>query len=182
MVFLEKYAFNTSHLNTLRHFLTDHFEKRSANSEVASTAIKNRTEELSKEIEFLFVMHRKGNVSENLFTTRLKNLETELEDLNELIAVKRSENYNIKNLLSFAVKALTAPHHYWKDSPLEIRRKLQEFYFPKGIIYDGINLRTPKLCSIFKLKEYLGNDKFPIVDPRRFELLTFALQKHCSTS
>jgi len=162
--FLGQYAFDTYHLNLLKDYLKKHLGKYSENSEIASTAIVKRTEELNQEIEFLFTTHRKGNVSEATFVSRMNRLENELEELTELHRVKKAEHIDIDSVLSFAAKALKAPHELWKKSPIEIRRKLQEFYFPKGLVFTGGKLRTPKICSIFKLKEVFDSLKFPIVN------------------
>jgi hypothetical protein len=56
------------------------------------------------------------------------------------------------------------PHLFWKESPLEIRRKFQVFGFPMGVVFNGKDLRTPKVRSIYKLKELIDNSKFPEVD------------------
>ena len=169
MDFLQQYAFDTYHLKRLKEYLIKHLDKHSANEGMASTVILKRIEELNQEIEFLFTTHRKGNVSEAMFVSRMNKLENELEDLTELQRVKKVEHIDIDSLLTFAAKALKAPHVLWKKSPIEIRRKLQEFYFPKGIVFNGEKLRTPKVCNIFKLKELFDDSNVPKVDLRDTE-------------
>jgi hypothetical protein len=116
------------------------------------------------------IPHRKGNVSEAMFSSRMKKLETELEELTHLARDKKHEGFDFVEALESAANVLTDPQETWKNSPLEIRRKIQEFYFPEGIIFNGDKLRTPKVNSIFKLKELFDSSKFSIVTPRRIEL------------
>lgn len=162
--FLQQFAFDTYYLNQLKDYLKVHLDKHTEKEKIADGAIIKRIDEVNQEISFLFTTHRKGNVSEAMFLSRLGKLETELEELQELQRVKKVEYFDIDGVLSFAAKALKAPNVLWQKGNLEIRRKLQEFYFPIGVIFDGKNLRTLKVCSIIRLKKLFDSSKFSIVN------------------
>ena len=40
------------------------------------------------------------------------------------------------------------------------------FVFPKGLVFDGQKFRTPKVCSVYKLKDIIDNDLHPKADLR----------------
>jgi site-specific DNA recombinase len=166
MELLQSYAFDNFHLNALKEYLGKHFGKKSSNEIYANNAMEKRIEQINQEIDQLIQIHGQGNISVNIFSTRIKKLEDEMEELQELLKVKKSENINIPDLLDFAVSALKGLHHLWEKCPLEIKRKLQVFGFSNVIIFDGVNFRTPKICSVFKLKVLIDDLKFPRVNLR----------------
>lgn len=45
-----------------------------------------------------------------------------------------------------------SPGELWKKAPLEQQLRLQWFYFPEGITLEKTGSRTPKICSLFKVK------------------------------
>jgi site-specific DNA recombinase len=177
---LQQFAFDLSHINLLKTFLISRHNKEITDSRLATNAVKQRIEELNKDIEFLFVAHRKGSVSESLFSRRLSTLEAELDELTDLMRSRAGEDIDLDGLMQCTAKVLTEPHTFWENSPLNTKRKLQEFYFPEGIVFDGENCRTPRICFIFKLKETLDSSKFSIVDLRSSGKNT--LQTHPFTS
>lgn len=169
IAFLSQFAFDTSHLNALKEYLEKHFGKRTVNDAHVSAAIHKRIDEINQQIDVLIDLHGKGSISENSFELRVKRLESENEELREVSKAAVNENININDLIKYSAQVLQAPHLFWEKSSLEIRRKFQEFDFPKGIVFDGVNLRTPKICSVFKLKLLIDESKFPKVTPRGIE-------------
>ncbi|WP_295794695.1 recombinase family protein [Mucilaginibacter sp.] len=174
MDFLQEYALDTRHLNQLKDYLEFRLNKQVANDTVADTAVLKRVEEVNQEIAFLFTTHRKGNVSETMFVSRMGRLENELEELQELQRVKKVDDFEIASVLNFVAEALKTPQFLWKKTSLDIRRKLQEFYFPIGLTFDGEKLRTLKVCSVFKLKKHFDSLKFPIVNLHNTETNTMS--------
>ena len=133
---------------------------------VKEKLIAKRIEEINQQIDNLIKLHSQEAISTNIFTNRTKKLETELDDLQDLLKAKTSMDVDVPDLLNYVADVLKNPHLFWERSTIEIKRKLQVFDFPNGIIFDGINLRTPKVCRLFKLKELIDGGKFPGVDLR----------------
>ena len=174
MDLLSRYAFDTTHLNVLKTHLENHFGKRVDNEEYAHSALGKRIEEINQQIDNLIKLHSQEAISTNIFTNRTKKLETELDDLQDLLKAKTSMDVDVPDLLNYVADVLKNPHLFWERSTIEIKRKLQVFDFPNGIIFDGINLRTPKVCRLFKLKELIDGGKFPGVDLRISEKNTLS--------
>lgn len=98
-----------------------------------------------------------------------------------LSAVQEAD-IDTNEIFEFVDEYLRKPSSVWKEAKLDKKLKLQWFQFPQGVVFDGKDYGTAQTASIFKTKEAFLPPQSPVVDPRRFELLTFALQKHCSTS
>ncbi|MGZ3836539.1 MAG: hypothetical protein ACXVB0_23690, partial [Mucilaginibacter sp.] len=166
MNFLNRYAFDTTHLNIMKTYLEKHFGRNSITEAQANIAIEKRIDEINQQIDNLIKLHSEETISTNIFTLRVKKYEVEMEDLQGLLKAKSNTDVNIPDLLRYVADVLKYPHLFWKRSSIETRKKLQVFDFPHGVVFDGNNLRTPKVCRLFKLKELIDTCKFPIVNSR----------------
>ncbi|MBS1502214.1 MAG: recombinase family protein, partial [Bacteroidetes bacterium] len=164
--YLESLSFDSGKLRQLKRYLDSHFTKRINNEEQATVAIQERIKELDKQIDKLIELHSGEKISVSIFTTRIKKIEDERDDLLELQKSKITENVDINELLKNSAKALKQPHVIWQNGNLELKRAWQKFVFPKGLVFDGKNLRTPKICRIFNLKDVFDPQKFSIVTLR----------------
>jgi len=160
--YFSKCSLKTEHLVSLRNSLKEHFEKHLKNDLVANDAIEQRIDELNKQIDVLIALHSQGNLSEGVFNARVKKYEAELDELNSLSNTNSKSGINMDGLLRFVNGFLLAPHIVWQKSPIEIKRKIQVFVFPQGIVFNGVNFRTPKICSIFQVKQLIAGS----LDPR----------------
>jgi len=150
---LERYTFNTAHLNSLKDHLVKHFGQHRAKDSNDNEIIKSRIIEINLKIDHLITLQEKGSISSAILTNRVQKLEEELEELNGLLKNKEDNEVNIPELIRFASTVLRQPGALWQKSPLEIKKKLQVFDFPNGVIFHDGKFRTPKVCSIYKLKE-----------------------------
>ncbi len=100
---------------------------------------------------------------------RISRLDTELDELKNLVRPKEKSHINIPNLLKIGAKFLKNPSLLWQVADSEIKKKLQWFEFPEGVLFDGVNFRTAKVCSIFKAKELIDCSKSIIVRPHGLE-------------
>jgi site-specific DNA recombinase len=166
MAFLSLFSFDTSHLQNLRAHLERHFGKQASSDKEGKVAIGRRIEEINQQIDVLIDLHGQGSISESIFSHRIQRLEVELEELQDLLKAKSDVEVNIGELLAHVEETLKAPHLFWSKSPSEIRRKFQVFDFPYGVVFDGEHFRTPKVCSLFKLKCIFGDEMSLIANLR----------------
>ena len=54
----------------------------------------------------------------------------------------------------------------WERLDVINKIKLQWFYFPQGIEFDGFQSRTTKICRLFKLKESISAYQYCVVNHR----------------
>jgi site-specific DNA recombinase len=98
------------------------------------------------------------------------------------LEVLEESEINVEEALGFVDSFLREPSSFWEGSQWQTKLKLQWFQFPSGIVFDGQKFGTNELAFVFKTKEAFLPLKSIRVDPRRFELLTSALQKRRSTN
>ncbi|MFB9841111.1 recombinase family protein [Mucilaginibacter ginsenosidivorans] len=164
--YLQSLSYDSVQLKQLKRYLDNHFTKRVNNEEKAAVAIQERIKELDKQIDKLIELHTAEKISSTIFTSRIKKIEDERDDLLELQKSKITENVDVNGLLRSAAKALKQPHSIWQNGNLELKRAWQKFVFPKGLVFDGTNLRTPKICRLFNLKAIFDEQKFSKVTLR----------------
>jgi hypothetical protein len=70
---------------------------------------------------------------------------------------------DINSLFKFIAKVLPSLDVLWDKMSFEKKKVFQVFGFPKGVVFDGENFRTPEICSVFKLKEIIDGNLLPIV-------------------
>ncbi|MBB5397189.1 recombinase family protein [Mucilaginibacter sp. AK015] len=164
--FLSKYTFDTVHLKAIKKhlikFFGEHANKQRANDE----EIKKRITDINDEINKLIKLHDVGGITTNVLKDRVHILDAELEELKEILRSKPKECTSINDLMKFAAKILSSPDALWQKASLEERKRFQVFVFPQGIIYNGIEFRTPQICNIYKAKELIDRYKFFRADLR----------------
>lgn len=59
---------------------------------------------------------------------------------------------------------LKSPSEIWEKAPIKWKIRIQEFYFPQGLIFDGEKLQTPEICCLFKVKSSFSRQESTKVD------------------
>jgi site-specific DNA recombinase len=166
MGFLAQYTFDKDHLNVIREYLIKHFKQQSTNQQDNKEMIQKRIIEINAQIDNLIKLESKGSISSAILEDRVTKFDTELEELKRLLMQRENKEVSIPRLLTFAAEVLKEPYLLWQNASLAVRKKLQVFEFPQGVVFDGINFRTPKVCSIFKLKGLIDSYLLPRVDSK----------------
>ena len=162
--FLALFEFDSTHLKNLRKGLIEAFSKKGAKNENNYVQIEVTLATKNKELDHYVALDRNGDISKATFKDRVANLEAEIATLNDLLVNRPKAIYDIKDLMAFAEKILKDPCRLWQNSHFELRKRLQKFYFPLGIIFNGQYFRTPTMCSLFKLKSIFWDYIVPRVD------------------
>lgn len=104
------------------------------------------------------------------------------------IAVKKislnETNLDIPELESCIIDAKRFLEHlptFWINLSHGQKRKMTEFLFPKGLIWDGKEYRTPEIHPIFNTIEDVLEEKNQMVDLRGIEPLTSSMRMKCSS-
>jgi DNA invertase Pin-like site-specific DNA recombinase len=151
--FLKQFEFDHKNLNMMRKYLVKHYESRVKNSIDSRQMINERIGTISDQIDNLIALQVAGTISTSILADRVGKLETEQNELKALLRNRSDDDVNLSELMKFAAEVLKHPDLLWQKSSLEVRRKLQEFDFPQGVVFNGENFRTPKLCSLYKVKQ-----------------------------
>lgn len=144
--------------------------------------VENQIKQVKEKQSAIINKNIQGVIPDELCREKLQELYVELHTLNQQISQIVQPVKDLSGVLDTARKVLLQPGQAWKNANYKNKLLLQSFYFPDGIAIDKSGSRTPKVCKLLKVKSDFRVSKSLNVDLRRFELLTFALQKHCSTS
>ena len=161
MDFLDKYAFDHQHIHFLKDSLIKHFHKEEKENRNNTENIEKRIIEINGKIDKLIELEDKGSISTTMMADRIKKFEEELSELKVMIKEREPFEVDIPDLFSYVTEALKNPGKLWLKSSLEDKKRMQVFDFPEGVVFDGKNFRTPKICRLFKLKEQIEGLKLP---------------------
>ena len=164
--FLALFEFNTNNLKNLHKGLVAAFAKKEVKNQNNYVQIEATLEAKNKELDHYVTLDRTGDISKATFKDRVAKLEAEIAGLNDHLATRPKISYDIKDLMHFAEKMLKNPRQLWKNSHFELQKRLQKFYFPLGIIFNGQHFRTSEMCSLFRLKSIFWDYIVPTVGSR----------------
>ena len=103
-------------------------------------------EEIIKEIE-----------KNEKITNQLKN-----QKILKIIYIK-NKIINWEFIFNKLANFLANPGNFWQNQPIHIKRRLQKFEFPDGVILYENNFQTPNICSLFKLKSVIVGNSSQLV-------------------
>jgi site-specific DNA recombinase len=93
-----------------------------------------------------------GTLSDAILKQELDILEKQIANTEKLIPDSLTSQNNLDAAISFIREFVEHPAKTWKKADIKGKMRLQWFYFPRGVEYDGTNCRTPKICKLFQLK------------------------------
>lgn len=114
---------------------------------------EQRKKHLLERRQLLIDKNLKGIIQDNILQEQLDLIQDELWKVDQLLTEKEEMISDSKLLTGFE-RLFVDPAGFWKNSPIEVKKALQWFEFPKGIVFDGVGFRTAEICSIFKLKDF----------------------------
>ena len=124
------------------------------NKKSASTAdaLRAYVAELKQNQGKLVQKNLQGVISDTVLAEQLKISEREIMQANTSLFSIPDTYVDYENVLSAVKRFITHPAEMWEKFTLDKKLKLQWFYFPHGIVFDGIKSRTAEICRLFKYK------------------------------
>ncbi len=114
---------------------------------------------------------------------RLAEVENQITAAKISLSEAKIEQFDIEAALSYATNFISDLGRQWFDLPAQLRPRFQKLVFPEGLPYSLTSgYGTAKLGLIYEINRRSSGDLSPLVDPRRFELLTSCLQSRRSTN
>lgn len=168
--FLSQHALASSLLLKLKSRLKEKFDKATLREKKELKDLKDKLVVLETRQTNLLNKNLEGKISDELFDKQNSLLEEEIHLTKTKIENSSSGNYNFEELLNFAETFLRTPHLVWKEAKIEKKIKIQWFVFPKGLTFDGKNLRTNETSLLYKVKSENLNSNSASVLPARIEL------------
>ena len=133
---------------------------------VSLVEMNNEIEKLKNKRVSILEKNIEGIISNEFCKEQIELLDYSIYDLQQRIASFRDPHVNYELLQSIIRKLMFNPGELWETASPEEKQKLQWFYFPKGIEFDGKCSRTSNVCILYKLKEFLTCNNSPVVTHR----------------
>ena len=129
------------------------FKDNNDTKEETRRMLLKRKTECSKKLEKLQVRYGLGEISDEVYQTTLKHLNTELAEISRGL---EEASKNLSNMVKFVDEAVAMSCKLgtlWNSGNFENRQSLQKLLFPTGILYNKENdgYRTDNENEVFKI-------------------------------
>lgn len=125
-----------------------------SDSNIEFEKLKKRAIDLKSKQMQLIDKNIEGVISNDLLREKLKEIDNEIYKVNQELSNGPKKSIDYRSLFKFTKHVIQNPGEAWENASLSNKIKLQWFYFPDGIVFDGQESRTNKICNLFKLKEH----------------------------
>jgi site-specific DNA recombinase len=154
---LNQFKMDITHFEKLQALVKGHLEKGINDKKLEAEKLQKRATELKAKQHVLIEKNIEGIISNDLCKEKIAAIDTELYQINRLVSNLPQATINYDRLLAIIRNILKNPGEVWEKADFTQKIKLQWFYFPHGIEFDGIQSRTTKICRLFNLKEYISS-------------------------
>lgn len=163
---IDAFTLKEKHYPLITDFFNKHLIAKQSEKQKQLHLAQKYVEELKAKEKMLIDKNCNGIISDTVLKEQLSIIEKEVFD-NQLFIKNASEGiYKFEDLIQVAEVFLKKPSLIWEKPKIQLKSALQEFVFPSGIYVDECILRTPEICSLFKLKEAITASKSSKVDFR----------------
>ena len=122
-----------------------------SNDNSTNTHRLQRQNELLNRRKLIIEKSLGGVLPDNIVKEEIENISQELSVL-EIKEDGRKSIIDSELVFNQLENFLANPGLFWESQPFEIQRRLQWFEFPAGVIFNGTEFRTTKICNIFKVR------------------------------
>lgn len=165
--FLNQYRLSESLCTKLKKFVVEQLVKATRDQTQTISNWEKAIANLNEEIRELSKNKAAGLINEFVFDQQVKLIEKDLFHAHTVLArLPRQKDADFERLFEFVHRYLKDPVNVWQNASFALKLKLQWFYFPTGILFDGFNCRTAETCFLFKLKGSFLADLSRGVDSR----------------
>jgi site-specific DNA recombinase len=130
---------------------------------VSLVEINKEVEKLKMKRVSILEKNIEGVISNEFCKEQIQLIDFSIYNLEQNINQAKSPTINYESLLQIIRKLMLNPAELWDAAAPEEKVKLQWFYFPKGIEFDGNCCQTSKICILYKLKQTISNAKSEMV-------------------
>lgn len=182
MKYVDQYGFDDVKLKRLKELVRENLVKATQDQRKEADRLRKYINELTEKQSGIIKKNLDGFIPDSVMKQQLAMIDKELLEANASLATMPNSDANYDEMMEFLEEYLQNPSKIWREAKIAVQVKLQWFQFPSGLSFAKNIFGTTEMCSFFKVKDLALEAKSSNVDPRRFELLTFTLQKYCSTS
>ncbi len=144
--------------------LTKSFTKNKLIEKATSLEEMNtRIEKLKNKRVSVLEKNIEGVIGNEFCKEQIEIIDSGIYELQQKINSFKDPQINYELLQGIIRKLMFNPAELWEQASPEEKVKLQWFYFPKGIEFDGNCSRTGKICILYKLKEFISYSNSQVV-------------------
>ncbi len=163
MTFLDTFKLPKIYYSKLSKFVSEELTK-DQNATRENRILYTKHIEVLKQKQNTIIQKNLDNIiPDTVLKQQLGLIEKEIATLEGLLEKPLQDEINYSIAFKGIREFVEHPAETWKKACFKKKILLQWFYFPNGIIFDGINCRTHEKCCIFKLKELFdANNSFNV--------------------
>ncbi len=163
---LNQFSLNNDLFIKLTKQVREHLVKSNQENHSTGIRLKSYIKELKEKQSHLIQKNIEGIISNSLLKEQLHIIDGELLKVNSHLLTLPDTMVYYDELLTKLKEFVVSPGKLWLEMPFETKLKLQWFYFPKGIVFDGIKSKTPETCRIFNVKSFIPTNNSHVVDSK----------------
>ncbi|MEQ1624526.1 MAG: recombinase family protein, partial [Sediminibacterium sp.] len=149
---LNQFKIDITHIEKLQSLVKVHLEKGINDKKYELEHLQKKAMELKAKQHILIEKNIDGVISNELCKEKIASIDLEIYQINKCISDLPKTTINYSKLLGIIRSILNSPGDVWEKAKIERKIKLQWFYFPHGIEFDGKQSRTTKICRLALLK------------------------------
>jgi hypothetical protein len=86
-------------------------------------------------------------LSKETFNEQQERIEKEIKELKTQIIEVETNDLEITSLLNFGELLFKNPLELWETASIEQKRRIQSYFYPEGLIFDGKAVGTPSTTA-----------------------------------
>jgi len=161
---LNKFKMDILHFEKLKDFVKKHVESGISNKKADGEQLQQKVAQLRARQNTLIEKNIDGIIGDEFCKERIAAIDLELYQIQKLTSALPGSNINYGKLLDIIRNILTEPAAVWGKVQYKMKIKLQWFYFPHGIEFDGNESRITKICKLFNMKDQFFTFQSRLVD------------------
>jgi len=166
--FMDSFSYNENKIGKLKKFVKENLIHAEAENGKEKERVKNALKHFKEKQGQLITKNLEGVITNEILRHQLESIDHELLELNAALLRIPETKQNFAKILELVVEFLKNPSAVWEKASFSLKFRLQVFEFPQGVVFDGVNFRTPEVCNLFKAKRVFFDQESFIV-PLRFQ-------------
>lgn len=150
---------------TFRAIMLDIWQSNYKKFDEGNRRLTRELEGLEKERQRVFDIHRNSKYTDEEFEEQKARINEAIQGKRQLIAENHVEEFDMEEALSYCFQFIRDTAATWlrfRTIP-EHRLRFQKNIFPENLIYDGKKFGTPKIATIYELKQQYDGETSNLV-------------------
>lgn len=173
--FVNQFGLDDKHYKEFKASLDENLVRKTEEQQKEETSMKASLVALKEKQGQLIQKNLEGFLSNNVLREQLAILENEILTLELRLSSNPRQHKDFSALAQTAAGFLITPGDTWTQAPFHQKVRLQWFQFPQGVIFDGKEFRTARMCCLFNVKETISPSMSLRADSKQLRLNTYSL-------